>query len=172
MSREAEREEKARRLEQCYKTLSQVLAATYRVAVPKVEFSWKLYTDFGPGATYFFKKHLILVTYDTKPDELAHEFKHYLQDVVEGRDYDKEWEDLVWEEFKRTGRHIRIWEKSEYHPLEKDANRFSGAYNQLLQSEGQKIYGSAIWITHLLKDKFREGEIPDFVIKTFRKRVE
>lgn len=168
----SEREIKAKKIEECYKKLTETLAETYGVPPPKVEFSWKLYTDFGPGASYSFKEHDIRVTYDTRPDELIHEFKHYLQDIVEKRDYDKEWEELVWNMYKKTGVFTRIWERGTYHPLEQDADRFSKKYARLLESEGRKIYGSVVWITSFLRDKFREGEIPEFVITVLRKKLD
>lgn len=167
MSKE-EQEAKARRLEECYKTLAKVLAETYSVPPPEVEFSWKLYTDFGAGATYLFKKHKIMVTYDTKPDEFAHEFKHYLQDVVEGRDYDEEIHNAILEgKLWFPNPRAMAWTL----PIEKEANRFGSVYRTELEYEGRREYGSAIYTYHTLRDKFREGIIPDFVIRVFKRVV-
>lgn len=163
-----EREIEAKRLERCYKELAEVLAQTYGVTPPTVEFSWKIYTDFGPGASYLFKKHKILVTYDTKPHEFAHEFKHYLQDVVEGIDFEEEI--------------LKAWKAGIISPpmmrlqydrllIEKEAHKFDKEYRKLIEEEGKKIYGSGVWVSKLLREKFRQGEIPEFVLTVFRERV-
>jgi len=163
----SEHEIEAKKLEGCYKKLSEVLANTYGVPPPTVEFSWKLYTDFGAGASYIFKKHIILVTYDTRPDEFAHEFKHYLQDIVEGRDYE--------EEVYKAALEGKILSRQEAWmlPIEEDAEKFGSAYANMLEKEGKKSLGcSHIYYTHVLRDSFRKGEIPDFVIEVFKRRIE
>lgn len=153
------------KLEECYKKLSGVLAQTYGVPPPDVIFSWKYEMDLKVKASYSSKYRVILVTYRTLPDELAHEFKHYLQDIVERRSYNKEFE--VISKGKRWSRKLH-----RMHPMEMEATEFEIKYGILIEEEGKKIYGSSVWVATLLRDKFKEGEIPDFVIDVFRRKVE
>jgi len=163
---EIERELAAKKLEDCYKALAITLAKTYGVPVPTVEFSWKFYTDFGPGATYKFKERKIYVTYDTRPDEFAHEFKHYLQEIVEGRDYESE----VLKAYKEG----KIWSFSMAWmlPIEEEAEKFGNIYGRVLEEAGRKVYGSQIWTLGVLRDSFRRGEVPEFVMEVFKRRIE
>lgn len=158
------------RLELCYKKLGETLAQTYGVPPPTVEFSWKMYADFGVVACYYPTYHIIAVTYDTHPYNFAHEFKHYLQDIVEGKDFSNE----VYKEFYKE---IREGKKPDFSrvrrlSIEKEACRFGEEYGKLIGEEGTKIYGSHIWVTALIRDELRKGEIPDYVITAFRRKVE
>jgi len=81
----SEKESKAQRILECYKKMIEVLSRAYNVPPPRIrvmspeeaEKLWWL------GAYY--KDGTITIAYDTRPDELIHEFIHYLQDL-KGKD--------------------------------------------------------------------------------------
>ena|GEM_PF-4065127 len=77
---------KARRIFECYKKLIKALSKAYSVPPPRLRMMSPERAERFWWVGAYYRNGTITITYDTRPDELIHEFIHYLQDL-RGEDY-------------------------------------------------------------------------------------
>ena len=97
-----------RRVFECYKKLVEVLSRVYGVPPPRVRVLSPERAERLWWVGAYYRDGTITITYDTRPDELIHEFIHYLQDLKGERFYSREAEEEAFRIAREYSRLIRV----------------------------------------------------------------